>query len=114
FFSVTIFGRAVCPPSRYSRMAVRNSTDRSKKIIFFTSVAESALAGIAALVPVGSTLGLFHKKPGTQLSCQACGTTLHGPNAPSSNLPIHPFPTPRQSAPDPPLGLRIPQWPRHD
>src|SRR5712691_6851594 len=45
---------------------------------FFISTAESALAGIAALVPVGSAPELSHKRTEPQLSCRACGTYLHG------------------------------------
>src|SRR5712691_5028879 len=45
---------------------------------FFISAAESALAGIAALVPVGSAPAPSHTKREPQLSCRACGTYLHG------------------------------------
>jgi hypothetical protein len=45
---------------------------------FFISTAESALAGIAALVPVGSAPELSHKRTEPQMSGPACGTYLHG------------------------------------
>src|SRR5437868_14697927 len=78
------------------------------------STAESALAGIAALVPVGSAPELSHKRTEPQLSCRACGTYLHGRNAPGNNLPIRPAPTPRRYASDRPLDHRTWQLPRHD
>src|SRR6185503_6401092 len=105
------------------RSAIRQST-RFKKYggdncmqagdLFFILTAESALAGIAALVPVGSAPELSHKRTEPQLSCRACGTYRHGLNAPGNNLPIRHVPTPRRSAPDRPLDLRTPQLPRHD
>src|SRR5438876_7797163 len=52
------------------------------RAIIFILTAESALAGIAALVPVGSAPELSHKRTEPQLSCRACGTYLHGLNAP--------------------------------
>src|SRR5262249_46384117 len=95
----------------------RNSTEPLKKFCFFsyfTSAGESALAGIAARVPVGSAPELSHKRIEPRLSCQACGTYLHGLNAPGNNLPIRHVPTPRRSASDRPLDHRTLQWPRHD
>src|SRR5258708_30966402 len=65
---------------------------------FFISTAESALAGIAALAPVGSAPELSHRRTEPQLSCRACGTYLHGRNAPGNNLPIRHVPTPRRYA----------------
>src|SRR5207302_2478313 len=82
--------------------------------IAVTSTAESAPAGIAALVPVGSAPELSHKRTEPQLSCRACGTYLHGRNAPGNNLPIRHVPTPRRYASDRPLDHRALQWPRHD
>src|SRR5207302_6716254 len=82
--------------------------------IAVTSTAESALAGSAALVPVGSAPELSHKRTEPRLSCRACGTYLHGLSAPSSNLPIRLVPTPRRCAPGQPLDHRAWQWPRHD
>src|SRR5258708_3636291 len=81
---------------------------------FFISTAESALAGIAALVPVGSAPELSHKRTEPQRSCRACGTYLRGLNAPNSNSPIRLVPTPRRSASDQPLDHRTLLWPRHD
>src|SRR5436309_3132829 len=83
-------------------------------IPIFITTAESALAGIAALVPVGSAPELSHKRTEPRLSCRACGTYLHGLNAPGNNLPIRPVPTPRRCAPDRPLDHRTLQLPRHD
>src|SRR6266404_8082980 len=80
----------------------------------YASTAESAPAGIAAPVPVGSAPELSHKRTEPQRSCPACGTYLHGLNALSNNLPIRPVPTPCRSASDRPLDLRTPQLPRHD
>src|SRR5260370_40657041 len=82
--------------------------------MFFISAAESALAGIAALVPVGSAPELSRKRTEPQLSCRACGTYLHGLNAPNNNLPIRPVPTARRYSSDRPLDLRTLQLPRHD
>src|SRR5713226_4547496 len=82
--------------------------------VFFISIAESAPAGIAALVPVGSGPELPHKRTGPQPSCRACGTYLHGLNAPGNNLPIRHVPAPRRSASDQPLDHRTLLWPRHD
>src|ERR1700738_4466606 len=73
-----------------------------------------ALAGIAALVPVGAGPELSHKRTVPQLSCRACGTYLHGLNAPGNNWPIRHVPTPRRYAPDRPLDHRTLQLPRHD
>src|SRR5271170_6041206 len=80
----------------------------------FISTAESALAGIAAPVPVGSVPELSHKTTELQQSCRACDTYLHGPNAPGNNLPIRLAPTPRRSASDRPPDHRAWQLPRHD
>jgi len=55
------------------------------------SAAESAPAGIAALVPVGSAPELSHKPPEPQRSCRAGGTDPPGLNAPGNNLPIRLF-----------------------
>src|SRR5580692_9822157 len=82
--------------------------------ISFMSTAESALAGIAALVPVGSGPAPSHTTPEPQLSCRACGTYLHGRNAPGSNSSIRHVPTPRRYALDRPLDLRTLQLPQHD
>src|SRR6476661_354313 len=87
---------------------------KSTVIPIFISTAESALAGIAALVPVGSAPELFHKRIEPQLSCRACGTYRHGLNAPGNNLPIRHVQTPRRSAPDQPLDHRALQLLRHD
>src|SRR5258708_25698716 len=81
---------------------------------FFISTVESALAGIAALVPVGSAPELSHKRTEPQLSCRACGTYPRGRNAPGNNLPIRHVLEPRRYAPDRPLDLRTLQLPRHD
>src|SRR5579863_2337144 len=70
------------------------------------STAEFALAGIAALVLVGSAPAPSHKTPGPQLSCPACGTYLRGRNAPGNNWPVRHLPTPRRYAPDRPLDHR--------
>ncbi len=78
------------------------------------STAESALAGIAALIPVGSAPAPFHTKHEPQPSCRACGTYLDRRNAPGSNWPIRHVPTPRRYASDRPLDHRAWQWPRHD
>src|ERR1700733_2272137 len=83
-------------------------------VSFLISTAESALAGIAALVPVGSAPELSHKRTEPRLSCRACGTYLHGLNAPGNNSPIRHVPTPRRYASDRPLDLRTLQLPRHD
>src|SRR5258708_29782570 len=80
----------------------------------FISTAESALAGIAALVPVGSAPELSNKRPEPQRSCRAGGTYLHGLNAPGNNLPIRHVPAPSQSASDQPLDHRALQLLRHD
>src|SRR5260370_29158203 len=82
--------------------------------MFFIPTAESALAGIAALVAVGSAPELSHKRTEPQLSCRASGTYLHGLNAPGNNLPIRHVPTPRRYASDRPLDHRALQLPRHD
>src|SRR5258708_18791738 len=87
---------------------------KSTAIPIFISAAESAPAGIAAPVPVGSAPELSHTRTGPQPSCPACGTNLHGLNAPGNNLPIRPVPTPRRYASDRPLDHRAWQWPRHD
>src|SRR5579864_7423214 len=58
---------------------------------FLISTAESALAGIAALVPVGSAPEPSQKTPEPQLSCRACGTYLHGRRI---HYPLREFPEP--------------------
>jgi len=75
---------------------------------FLISTPESAPAGIAAPVPVGSGPELSHKTTEPQRCCRACGTCLHGLNAPGNNLPIRHVPTPRRSASDRPLDLDQP------
>src|ERR1700758_3454720 len=87
---------------------------KSTAIPIFFSSAESAPAGIAAPVPVGSAPELSHKTPEPQRSCRACGTYPLGRNAPGNNSPIRHVPTPRRYAPDRPLDHRTWQWPRHD
>src|SRR6266436_806162 len=120
-----VFGRVSClhgynelvsVPSalRYRHQIVVRETENRQLLHFFISTAESALAGIAALVPVGSGPELSHKRTEPQLSCQACGTYPRGRNAPGNNLPIRHVPTPRRYAPDRPLDHRTLQWPRHD
>jgi len=47
----------------------------------YSPTAESALAGIAALIPVGPGPAPSHKTPEPQLSCPACGTYLRGRNS---------------------------------
>src|ERR1700745_526113 len=61
---------------------------KSTAIPIFISAAESAPAGIAAPVPVGSAPELSHKRTGPERSGQACGTSPRGLNAPGSNSPI--------------------------
>ena len=81
------------------------------------STAEFALAGIFALVSVGSAPELSHKKTEAQLSHRACGTYLRGLNAlnaPNSNSPIRSVPAPRRAASDRSLDHRTSQLPRHD
>src|SRR5947209_18745676 len=80
----------------------------------FISTAESVLAGIAALVPVGSAPELSRKSTEPQRSCRACGTYRHGLNAPGSNLPIRHDPTPRRYASDQPRDHHAWQLPRRD
>src|ERR1700684_1918867 len=92
----------------------RSGDRKSTATLFFISTGESAPAGIAALVLVGSAPELSHKRTEPQLSCQACGTYLHGLNAPDNNLPIRHVPTPRRYASDRPLDHRASQWPQHD
>src|SRR3989454_12805182 len=87
---------------------------KSTAIPNFISAAESAPAGSAAPVPVGSAPAPSHKTPGPRLSCPTCGTYLHGLNAPGNNLPIRHVPAPRRSASDQPLDHRTLLWPRHD
>src|SRR5580704_1175702 len=87
---------------------------KSTAIPIFISAAESAPAGNAVPAPVGSAPELSHTRTGPQPSCPACGTNLHGLNAPGSNLPFRHVPRPRRYAPDRPLGHRAWQWPRHD
>src|SRR5271157_314249 len=110
-----IFGPGFAPPSQYSRTAGPEFDKSSKKnFSLLISTAESALAGIAALVPVGSAPELSHKRTEPRLSCRACGTYPHGLNAPGNNLPIRPVPTPHRYASGRPLDHRTWQWPRHD
>src|SRR5438132_1804093 len=86
----------------------------ARGLSFFISAAESAPAGIAALVPVGSGPELSHKSTGPRRSCPACGTYRHELNAPGSNLPIRHVLRPRRYASDRPLDHRAWQLPRHD
>src|SRR5215831_9541447 len=101
-------------PSSYSRCEDRKSTPAQLLFQLSISTAESALAGIAAPVPVGSVPELSHKKTEPQRSCRACGTTLHELNAPGNNLPIRHVPTTRRYASDRPLDHRARQLPQHD
>src|SRR5215510_1010401 len=110
-FPVTPQGRGSSFRLSDSRWGDRKSTATP---IFFTSTAESSLAGIAALVPVGSGPELSHTMTEPQLSCRACGTYLHGLNAPGNNLPIRHVPTTRRSASDRLLDHHTWQLPRHD
>src|SRR6266404_9065007 len=71
---------------------------KSTALQIFISAAGSALAGIAAPVPVASAPELSHKRTGPQLPCRACGTYRHGRNAPDSNSPIRHLPAPRRYA----------------
>src|SRR5580704_10992761 len=87
---------------------------KSTAIPIFISAAESALAKIAALAPVGSGPVPSYKTPEPLRSCRACGTYRHGRNAPGSNLPIRLLPTPHRYASDRPLDHRAWQWPPHD
>jgi hypothetical protein len=57
---------------------VERETENRQLFHFFISAAESALAGIAALVPVGSAPELSRKRTAPQLSCRACGTYRRG------------------------------------
>src|SRR5580704_9167218 len=88
--------------------------EKSTAIPIFISAAESAPAGTAAPVPVGSAPELSHKRTGPQRSCPACGTYPHGLNAPGGNLPIRHVPRPRRYASDQPPDHRAWQLPRHD
>src|SRR5258708_1370587 len=110
------YNEIVSVPSalRYRHQIVVRETENRQLLHFFISTAESALAGIAALVPVGSAPELSHKRTEPQLSFRACGTYPRGRNAPSNNLPIRHVPTPRRSASDRPLDHRALQLPRHD
>src|SRR5580704_11131285 len=94
----------------YSRWADGKSTS----LPIFISAAESALAGTAALVPVGSAPELSHKRPEPQRSCRACGTYPRGLNAPDNNSPVRHLPTPRRYARDRPLDHRAWRLPPHD
>src|SRR6266702_1484372 len=91
----------------YSRWGDRKSTATLifylSLLIFLIAAAESAPPGNAAPAPVGSAPAPFHKQPGPRRSCPACGTNLHEPNAPGSNLPICQLPRPRRYASDRPL-----------
>src|ERR1700685_555613 len=89
-------------------------TENRQLLHTLISTAESALAGIAALAPVGSAPAPSHKTPEPQRSCPACGAYRHGRNAPGNNWPIRHVPTPRRYAPDRPPDHRAWQWPRHD
>src|SRR6266478_5175766 len=110
-----IFGPGVCPAfTIWSNGRARIRQVVQENFSFLISAAESALAGIAALVPVGSAPELSHKRTEPQLSCRACGTYPQGRNAPDNNLPIRHAPAPRRYAPDRPLDHRAWQWPRHD
>ena len=80
----------------------------------FISTAESALAGIAAPVPVGSAPVLSRKTPEPQLFCRACGTYPRGLNAPGNAWPIRHVPTTRRYASDRLLDHRTLQLPPHD
>src|SRR5213080_691242 len=84
------------------------------RAIIFISAAESAPAGSAVPVPVGSASAPSHKRTEPQQSCRACGTYLHRLNAPGNNLPVRHVPVPRRSASDQPLDHRALLWPRHD
>src|SRR5260370_22517609 len=108
-----VFGRVSClhgytelvsVPSalRYRHQIVVRETENRQLLHFFISTAESALAGIAALVPVGSAPELSHKRTEPQLSFRACGTYLHGRNALATNLQIRQLPKRRRQAPDRP------------
>src|SRR5689334_14619706 len=97
-FSVTNNIRAGQLPCLHY-IVVREAENR-QLLHFFISTDESAPAGIAALVPVGSAPKLSHRRTGPPRSCPACGTYPRGRNAPGSNLPIRPVPTPRRSASD--------------
>jgi hypothetical protein len=83
------------------------------RAIILISTAESALAGIAAPVPVGSEPELSRKRTEPQRGCPACGTYLHGLNAPRNNLPIRRSNTVSICV-RPASDLRTPQLPRHD
>src|SRR6266851_6871647 len=72
----------------------------------FISIPRAAWRGNDAPVPVGSAPKLSHRRTEPQPSCRACGTYLHGLNAPGNNLPIRHVPTPRRSASDRPLDHR--------
>jgi hypothetical protein len=75
----------------------RGARDSSFAVILRgVDTAESALSGIAALVPVGSAPELSHKRTEPQLSCRACVTYLQGLNAPGSNLPFRHVPAARR------------------
>src|SRR5664279_2623235 len=100
--------------SSFCYQIVVGETENRQLLYFFISTGESAPAGTAALLPVGSAPELSHKTTESQLSCRACGTYLRGLNAPSSNLPIRHVPTPHRYASDRPLDHRAWQLPRHD
>src|SRR5580704_12503842 len=100
--------------SSFCYQIVVRETENRQLLHFFILTAESALAGIAGLVPVGSAPELYHKRTEPQLSCRACSTYLHGLNTPGNNLPIRHVPTPRRYASDRPLDHRTLQLPRHD
>jgi hypothetical protein len=82
-------GRTLLPWMRdEARSGLDEITESSSDESFFISAAESALAGIAALVPVGSAPAPSHKTPEPQRSCRACGTYLHG----RIHYPLREFP----------------------
>jgi hypothetical protein len=107
------------PLPAVSAIVVALRKDRQKRRTTLTSIHRAASRGIAALVPVGSAPAPSHKTPEPQRSCRACGTYLHGRNAPGNNWPsrlvfLNNVPIPRRYAPDQPLDHRAWQWPRHD
>src|SRR4029453_8105700 len=119
FFSMTRFLFLQEPYSSFFCPIVvwgdgKSTAIQEKSFISTNSIGESAPAGIAAPVPVGSAPELFHKRTEPQLSCRVCGTYLHGLNAPGNNLPIRHVPTTRRYASDRPLDHRTLQLPRHD
>src|SRR5947208_14219978 len=100
--------------SSFFRPIVAGETENRQVSKLFISAAGSALAGIAALVPVGSGPELSHKRTGPPLSGPACGTYPRGRNGPGNNLLNRHGPTPPRYAPDRPLDHRSLTLPRHD